>query len=201
MQPMAAGRSHIVHAHRSHGFQPRVDLRCADGEAAAAADADDPDALTIDEIARTEKIRRRAERFRIQIGRYGVARLTLACAPEGEVDGERDESPLGHLRCIKHGALLLDRPHRVTDDHRRTALFRCHPVGPKKHRADPHPIEVGERDLFRLHPLAPVKILRVRLRRSLAGGRHQKSGHHNNSFHTFCFMFVSKSKITSVFRA
>lgn len=67
-QSVPAGSAHIVQAHRSDGFQPRIDFGSADRKTAAAADSDSTDALPVDERAGAELIHRRAEGFRIEVG-------------------------------------------------------------------------------------------------------------------------------------
>ena len=81
-QSAAAGCAHVVHAHRGDGFQPGIDLRRAYGETSAAADSDCADAAALDELPRSEEIRRRAEILGVYLRGDRVARLSLAVAPE-----------------------------------------------------------------------------------------------------------------------
>lgn len=82
-QPVAAGCPHVVHADRCDGFQAGVDLRSADGEAAAAADPDNADTFPVDKGAGAEEIHRCAEVLRIDIRQDGIARFSVA-SPQKE---------------------------------------------------------------------------------------------------------------------
>ena len=116
LQPVAAGCPHVVHADRCDGFQAGVDLRSADGEAAAAADPDNADTFPVDKGAGAEEIHRCAEVLRIDIRQDGIARFSVAFTPEGEVECQRDEPAFGQFRGVQTGALFLDCAHRVPDD-------------------------------------------------------------------------------------
>ena len=62
-----------------------------------------------------------AERLGIVVRRNHVAGLTIALAPEGQIDRHGDEALLGHLRRVQVRALLLHRAHRMPDDDRRVS--------------------------------------------------------------------------------
>ncbi|WTI93128.1 hypothetical protein OG713_01250 [Streptomyces sp. NBC_00723] len=59
----------VVHDDRGHRLDTPVDLRRAEGEAAAAADADDADAVPVHEVTRTQVVDGRAEVLGEDVGR------------------------------------------------------------------------------------------------------------------------------------
>ena len=66
-ESVPVGRAHVVHADCRYGLQAGIDLGGADGETAAAADADDPDPFTVHKRVRAEEVRGGAEGFGIQV--------------------------------------------------------------------------------------------------------------------------------------
>lgn len=152
-------RAHVIHADRGDGLETRVDLGRADKEAAAAADADATDALAVDESPRAQEIDSGAECLRIKIGRNRVARLTVALAPEGQIDGHRHETLLGHLRRVQVGALLLHRAHGVSDDDRRSPGAAVERLGREEVASNLHPVLGLEGDLLQVNLVAGVKIV------------------------------------------
>ena len=58
-ESLALGLADVIHADRGDGFDARVDLRCGQSEAAAAAYSDDADSFAIHEGARPGSRRRR----------------------------------------------------------------------------------------------------------------------------------------------
>ena len=67
VQRMTIDCAHVVHADRGDGLDARVDLRRADGEAAAAANAEHADAPPIHEGLITEVIDGSTESFCIEV--------------------------------------------------------------------------------------------------------------------------------------
>lgn len=115
-QPAAARGAHVVHARCGDGPDSRVDLGGADDEAAAAADAQRPDALAVDgAYLGAEVVDRRAEGLGVFLRRHAVARLALAAAPVREVQRDGHEALLGQLGRVQVRALLLCRAHGVAD--------------------------------------------------------------------------------------
>ncbi|MNN37064.1 hypothetical protein D3C81_1509940 [compost metagenome] len=161
VQRVAVGAAHVVHADGGDGLQARVDLGGADGEAAAAADADHADALAVDEGARAEEVHGGTEVFGVDVRRHGVARLARAFPPERQVQRQGDEALLGHLLRVEVGALLLHRAHRVADDDRRVAHLRVHVLGQVQVAGDLHAVLVGEADLLHGQLLALVEVVGI----------------------------------------
>lgn len=115
LEAVAGDGAHVVHARSSNGLETGVDLCGADEERAAAADTNTTDAPTVDKVPGAEVVDGGAECLYVVLGRNGVARLAVAAAPVGEVDGDGDEALLGELGGVEVGALLLDGAHGVTD--------------------------------------------------------------------------------------
>ena len=128
-QPVAVGAAHVVHAHRGHGFDARIDLGGTDDEAPAAADPERADPFGVDEGLGAQVIHRGAEVLGIDVGGHQVARLAVALTPERQVQGHGDEALFGQLGGVQVGALLLDRTHRMSDDHRRVLGVAVQVVG------------------------------------------------------------------------
>ena len=156
---VAVSGAHIIHTDGGDGLQAWVDLGGADGEAAAAADADRADLLAVDEGASAQIIDCRAEGFGIEVGRNRVAGLALAVAPEAEVDGEGNKALLRHFCGVKVGALLFNCAHGVADDDGGVLLVFIHTLGQIQMTGDVHLILVFEGDLLYGHGVAFVKIV------------------------------------------
>ena len=95
-------------------------------------------------------------------GETSVARLAFALAPERQVEGQGDEAPLGHLRGVEIGALLLHRAHRMPDDDGRS-LAHCGSsvFGREEIPRDVHLVLVLEGDLLQGHLVAGVEVVRA----------------------------------------
>ena len=86
IKAVAVGVAHIIHADRRDGLEARVDFRRADGEAAAAANADDAHVVPVYKIAGAKVVGGGAEGFGIGVGIDAVARRPFAFTPVGQVD-------------------------------------------------------------------------------------------------------------------
>ena len=125
----------IIHRGRDNGLDARIDLRRADGEAAASADADDADLLAV--YARfpdAEIVHRRRKALREQVGRGHMARLAAALPHIDLIEGQHDKAALRQLVRVNARALLLDTAVGRADDQRRVLLrlvqlLRCVNVG------------------------------------------------------------------------
>ena len=86
----------------------------------------------VDEGAGAQEIDGGAEIINVDVRRDGIARLALALAPEGQIEGQSDKALFGQLGGIEIGALLLHGAHRVADDDRRRRALRSRFLGTKR---------------------------------------------------------------------
>lgn len=115
-QPVTVGCTHVIHADRRNSFHARVDLGGADDEAPAAANPKSANPLPVNAWSGAQKINRSTEILSINIRRNNVARLPLTLAPEGQIEGQGDESLLSQLLGIQICALFFDCAHWVPDN-------------------------------------------------------------------------------------
>lgn len=106
----------VVHRHGGDRLDARVDLRSAQREAAAAADADHTDTLPGYERTGAEVVDGRAEVFDEQVGRRHVPRLATAESVVRRVEGQHHEAAARQDLRVQAGALLLHTAVRVADD-------------------------------------------------------------------------------------
>ena len=161
-ESVAAGRTHVIHADGGDGFQPRVDFGGADGKASAAANPDGPDAAAVDKRARAQKVHGRAESFGIHVRRYGVAGFSRTFTPEGEINGQRHESPFSHFHGVQVRTLFLDGAHGMPHDDGWVFRILVHVSGQEQVSRHLHFILVVEFNFLRGDLAALVEVVRVR---------------------------------------
>ena len=159
VQRVAVGSAHVVHADGGDGLHARIDLGGTDDETAAAANAENADALPVDERLGAQIVDRRAERLGVDIGRHGIARLAGDVAPERLIDGQRDKTLFGQFLRVQVRALLLHRAHRVADDDRALPGIGGEVLGREQIADDLHLVLAVETDLVRSDCRARVEVV------------------------------------------
>lgn len=101
------------------GLDPVVGRRRAQDVAAGGADAQRPDAVSVDVVTSSEERDRGLDVLDPVDWVLQAARLALALALVGGVEREGDEALLGQAKRVQAGGLLLHTAAGVTDDDRR----------------------------------------------------------------------------------
>lgn len=120
---------------------------------AEAADAQNTDAVAVDGRVQAEKVHGRAEVLGVDVRRCRVPRLTTAFPGIRRIEGQRDESPLGHRLCIQARHLFLHGTKRTADGQRwrspASAVLRQVQVSGERDA-----VPVPERDLLMIDSVA-----------------------------------------------
>ncbi len=147
-KPVTAGRTHVVHAYRRNGLHARVNLGGADDEAAAAANPKNANPVSVNECPGAQKIDRSTKILGINIRRNNVAGLPLTLAPEGQIEGQGDESLVSQLLGIQICALFFDCAHWVPDNDCRILGVLIQGFGNEKIPSNLHVVLVFERNFL-----------------------------------------------------
>ncbi|MNH33878.1 hypothetical protein D3C79_944330 [compost metagenome] len=101
LEAIAIGAPHVVHADRGNRFHTWIDFRCTDGKAAAAADPQHSNSITINKALGTQIVYSRTEVFGIDVWRHQVTGTALTFSPERQINGQGDETLLCQFLGVK----------------------------------------------------------------------------------------------------
>ena len=99
--------AHIVHGTGYGCLDSRIKRCSVDRHSTKTADADDADALRVDQVTGGKEIHCGQEILRIDVRRRHPARLSAGLARKGRVEGDGQEPALGHMLGIQAAGLLL----------------------------------------------------------------------------------------------
>lgn len=119
LPPLAHHAGDVVHGARGDRLDALVGRGRAEGEAAAAADADRADPLAVDDVERAEVVDARREVLGEELRRRHVSGLAAGLPVVGGVEREGDEAAPSQFARVDARALLLDAAVRWADDQRR----------------------------------------------------------------------------------
>ena len=146
---LAVHLRHVVHRGGYSGLDTGVDGSGVDGHATESANADDADALRVDIVLHGEEVNGSQEVLGVDVGRSHAAWLATTLTRKRGVEGDGEETALGHVLGIDAARLLLHGSERSGDgDGRQLALGilrRVH-VG-----CELDTVAVVERDLLVVH--------------------------------------------------
>src|SRR5438876_10802081 len=114
-QALTFSLAKIIHADCSDRLDARIGFRGGQAKTAAAADADDADALSIHKWLRAQKIDGGAEILNQSLEGSGEMRLAATLAVIGRIMGDGDKAALGHRSCVLACSLLILRNSRHAD--------------------------------------------------------------------------------------
>src|SRR2546430_7028479 len=121
-ESLTAVPTHVVHADRCDGLHSQIDSGGTDHKSAAAADADDADAVSVHKRASAQKVHGGTEIFDERFWRSYGPRLPAALAIVGGIESQGYESPFRHLLGIQTRRLFLHATEWMPNDDRRRFL-------------------------------------------------------------------------------
>lgn len=169
-KPVTVSRTHIVHAYRRNGLHARVNLGGADDEASAAANPKNANPVLVNEWPGAQKIHRSTEILGINIRRNSVAGPPLTLAPEGQIEGQGDESLVCQFLGIQIRALFFHCTHWVSHNDCGILGGLIQGFGNEESPDNLHVVLVFERNLLRDRFVALIEVVRPLDHRGLLGG-------------------------------
>ncbi len=159
-QPVTVGRTHVIHTDRRNRLHARVNFGGADDEAPAAANPKTANTVPVNEWPGAQKIDRSTEILGINIRQNNVAGLPLTLTPEGQIEGQGDESLVSQLLGIQICALFFDCAHWVPDNDCRIQGVLIQGFGNEESPGNKHIVLVFERNPLHGHLVALIEVVR-----------------------------------------
>ena len=132
LQPIAVRCAHIIHADSGDSFHARVNFGRTDNKTPAAANPKRTNPFPVNKRSGAKEIYRSTESLGIDIRQNRVAGLSLALSPEGQIQGQSDESLVSQILGIQIRALFLYSTHRMPDNDRGMFWFSSEFLGTKR---------------------------------------------------------------------